>query len=388
MLERLFANARRHRHGKATRARRFSPDLLEKRDVPATLPTGFVVETVVPTGIHAPTAMVIAPDGRVLVTEQTGRVRVIREGELLAEPMLELEVASDGERGLVGIALDPQFDRNGLLYVYYTVPGELPHNRVSRFRVTGDVADRSSEQVLLEIDPPATAEAKSHAGGSLLFGRDGRLYIGVGDHGRREASPQLSTLHGKVLRINKNGTIPRGNPFFRRVAGNLRAIYAIGLRNPYTMAAQPETGRIFVNDVGQKSWEEINRLVAGAHYGWPHSEGRTSIRGHTNPVHAYPYFGTAEPVDQQGCAIVGGLFTPRKGTFPAAYRGKYFFADLCLGELRMLDPATRTVSKFAVGLPRVAVDIDFAPDGSMYHLSRTNWPDGQVVRIRYVPNGG
>jgi hypothetical protein len=239
----------------------------------ATLPAGFT-ETRIATGLASPTAMAIAPDGRVFVCEQAGRLRVIRNGALLSTPFLTVTVNSAGERGLLGVAFDPDFASNRFVYVYYTATSPTIHNRVSRFTASAtnpDVAAAGSEVQLLNL--PTLSSATNHNGGALHFGPDGRLYIAVGENANGANAPSLNTPLGKMLRINKDGTIPTDNPFFNQTTGINRAIWARGLRNPFTFGFQPGTGRLHINDVGQNTWEEVNLGVAGSNYGWPATEG-------------------------------------------------------------------------------------------------------------------
>jgi glucose/arabinose dehydrogenase len=222
----------------------------------ATLPSGFQ-ETILASGLASPTAIAVAPDGRVFVCLKAGQLRVIKNGVLLATPFVSLTVDSSGERGLIGVTLDPNFATNQFVYVQYTVPPTslVPaHNRVSRFIANGDVAG-GSETILVELSPQS---ASLHNAGAIHFRPppDGKLYIATGDNGTPANAQALGNLHGKILRINADGTIPTDNPFFTIATGVNRAIWAMGLRNPFTFAVQPMSGRLFVNDVGQDTWED------------------------------------------------------------------------------------------------------------------------------------
>jgi glucose/arabinose dehydrogenase len=327
----------------------------------ATLPAGFT-ETQI-SGLPNPTAMEIAPDGRVFVCLQAGSLRVIKNGTLLATPFVTLNVDPNGERGLLGIAFDPNFATNNFLYLYYTVSTTPRHNRVSRFTANGDVVVPGSETIIWELDN--LSAATNHNGGAIHFGPDGKLYIAVGENATPSNAQTLSNMLGKMLRINSNGIIPADNPFFNTAVGNNRSIWALGLRNPFTFAFQPGTGRMFINDVGQSTWEEINDGIAGSNYGWPITEGIT-----TNPAFRSPLFVYGHGSDSTtGCAIAGGAFyNPATVQFPSSFVGKYFFADLCSGWIRVFDPATGTASGFAtnVGQP---VDLKVTPDGNLYYLS-------------------
>ena len=204
----------------------------------------------------AATAMAFAPDGRLFVCLQSGQVRVInKDGVLLANPFVTLSVDSNGERGLLGVAFDPNFASNHYVYLYYTVPGSPAHNRISRFTANGNVAAANSEFVLVDLDN--LSNATNHNGGAIHFGPDGKLYVGVGENANGANAQSLSNRLGKILRINSNGTIPSDNPrSFPGIAGSTsganRAIWAVGLRNPFTFAFQPGTARLFINDVGAK----------------------------------------------------------------------------------------------------------------------------------------
>src|SRR5262245_50109108 len=237
----------------------------------ATLPAGFA-EVQVAGGIASPTAMAFAPDGRLFVAEQGGRLRVIKSGALMATPFVDLSGVVDfqGERGLLGVTLDPSFATNQFVYVYFTVRSSPIHNRVVRYTASGDVAAAGSDVLILRLDNLSTAT--NHNGGALHFGPDGKLYVAVGENANSSNAQTLGNLLGKLLRVNADGTIPTDNPFFNTASGANRAIWALGLRNPFTFAFQPGTGRVFINDVGQDTWEEINDGIAGSNYGWPTTE--------------------------------------------------------------------------------------------------------------------
>ena len=328
----------------------------------ATLVPGFT-ETPVAAGLSLPTSMAFAPDGRLFVTLQGGALRVIKNDALLPTPFVTLTVDSSGERGLLGVAFDPNFASNQFVYLYYTVPGSPAHNRVSRFTANGDVVQAGTETILLELDN--LSGATNHNGGSLNFGADGKLYIGVGENANGTNSQTLGNLLGKLLRINSDGTIPTDNPFFATATGKNRAIWAMGLRNPFTFGIQPGTGRIFIDDVGQNTWEEIDDGIAGANYGWPISEGNMNLAaGQTGPLYTYPHSGGAVT----GCAITGGAFyNPTTVQFPATYVGKYFFSDLCGNWINVLDPAGVSVADFATNVSSPA-KMQVGPTGSLYYL--------------------
>jgi glucose/arabinose dehydrogenase len=344
------------------------------------LPAGFVDELI--TGsIQAPTALAIAPDGRVFVTEQGGALRVVKGGVLLAAPFARLTVDSSGERGLLGIAFHPNFATSQFVYVYHTVPGSPARNRVTRFTANGDVARAGSALTILSLD--ALSDRKNHNGGAIHFGPDGKLYVAVGENAEGSNSQSLGNRLGKILRINPDGTIPTDNPTtFPGIAGSPaganRAIWAVGLRNPYTFAFQPHSGTMFINDVGAQTHEEVNRGLRGRNYGWPTSEGPTNIPGQTGPAYFYSHF-SGSPT---GCAISGGTFyNPLTVKFPERFVGKYFFADFCGNWIYYLDPASPgTATLFHSGLNR-PVDLAVAAGGALLYVQRGI---GQLRRIRYT----
>ncbi len=338
----------------------FTVESLERRVQLASVPAGFTSTDFV-SGFYNPTAMAPMPDGRILVTEQPGRLRVVKNDQLLTTPAVTVNVSFVGERGLLGVAVDPQFATNNYIYLYYTVPTGTVHNRISRFTFSGDLIDPATETPIFDLDP---LTAEFHNAGALNFGVDGKLYVGVGDGATPSNAQSLNNTFGKVLRINKDGSIPSDNPFYNTATGNNRAIYAFGLRNPFTMAIQPGTGKIFANDVGQERVEEINDILPGKNYGWPEIEGPGTNIAYTNPVYAYNH------VPEDGYCIAGGEFyNPTTVNFPAAYLGHYFFGDYVGGWIRQMDVSTGFVSTFATNIPNM-VDVSIANDGSLLYLGR------------------
>ncbi|MGO9471468.1 MAG: PQQ-dependent sugar dehydrogenase [Isosphaeraceae bacterium] len=340
---------------------------------PVALPRGFTRASVA-SGITGATAMDVAPDGRVLVCEQTGALRVVKDGAMLPRPFVRVVVDSEWERGLIGVALDPDFARNGFVYLCYIAASPYIHHRVSRFQARGDVAEPASERVLFEGDDQAKLGGHTpagHQGGAIHFGADGKLYIAIGDQTAGAPSQRLDTFQGKLLRLNPDGSIPTDNPFFDAAKGKYRAIWALGLRNPFTFAVQPVTGRIFINDVGEARWEEIDEGFAGANYGWPLAEGPSTNPHFRAPIHSYPV-----------ASISGGAFCPvgKSVNFPPTYQGRYFFADFVKGWVKVLDPEhPEHIETFATGFAR-PVDLKFGPDGSLYVLLRDAWVKDRSFR--------
>ena len=339
------------------------------------------------TGLDNPTSMALAPDGRIFVNEQGGKVRVIKGGVLLDDEFLSVAVNSSNERGLLGITFDPGFATNRFVYVYYTSASPVV-NRVIRFEADAanpDVVEPGSAHTILDNIPSDTGW---HNGGAIHFGGDGKLYVAVGEGHASSTAQSLSTLKGKLLRINADGSIPTDNPFYT-TAGARKEIWAYGLRNPFTFDVQPGTDRIFINDVGENAYEEINEAWvgpntgsnAGFNFGWPETEGPTSDPRFKTPFYAYP-----QTSSNGNCALTGGAFyNPATVNFPPGYVGDYFFTDFCNGWIDAIDLTTKDVTRFLpIDRTRDPVDIKVGPDGSLYYLSRENGDPGSVHRVRFT----
>jgi len=270
-------------------------------------------DTPVVSGLSQPTAFTWTPDGRMLILEKAGRVRVVVNGVLQGAAALDISssVDSGSEKGLLGICLDPGFAINGFVYLYYT--NRVPQNRISRFTMSGNSLNSASEAVILDaID----ATNGNHNGGNILIGPDGKLWAAPGDSGTGGAKSQtliVGSLNGKVLRMELNGSAAAGNPFLGDPTKEGR-IWAYGFRNPWRFTFRPTNGSLYVADVGQSTYEEIDVVTAGGNYGWPMAEGTLgSCSGCIPPVFEYDH--------TVGQAIIGGVFvTP--GTYPAFLRGK------------------------------------------------------------------
>lgn len=344
-------------------------------------PTGFQ-ETQVVTGLD-PTTMAFAPDGRLFVCEKPGRLRLVswNGSSYLLTTVIDLsaEVDASNERGLMSVAVDPLFGNgtNDHVYLYYTAKTPTIHNRLSRFTISAGTASAASEVVLMDFD---TLPGSVHMGGGLRFGQDGKLYVASGDGSNGGNSQNTGNLLGKLLRLNPDGSIPTDNPNHGTYSGNMRAIVALGLRNPYTLAVQSGTNRLFVNDVGGAVWEEVNSYTTGTspaaiNYGWSTIEGpiaaQTPPADYADPVHSYDH--------GVGTAICGSAFyqptAPTGIAFPSAYNGCYFFSDYGnyaanTGEIYWIDPAspaTRTLFANAVNRP---IAIEIAPDGALWYVAR------------------
>jgi glucose/arabinose dehydrogenase len=342
-----------------------------------TVPEGYSFETIA-SGFNNATCMAQTPDGRILIARQSGEVLVWKEGALLSEPMHTFLVSGLGEKGLLGLAIDPDFVSNGYIYVYITTPSPDSRGKLKRITVPpgNDVSLAESEVEVFDLG----AASGIHLGGEVQFGIDGKLYVALGDHAGSANSQSLSSIFGKILRLNADGTIPEDNPFYGTAEDDNRAIWALGLRNPFTFAFEPGTGRMFINDVGAAAYEEINDGIAGANYGWPQTEGRfstTVFPQFTHPLLAYHH---TNPIllGFTGYVIVGGAFyTGVMEHFPAGLQGHYFFGDYSLGWIRTLDPTTNVSAPFATGMSLV-VDFGFDAAGRLLVLRRSS-----LVRVQY-----
>ena len=273
------------------------------------------------------------------------------------------------------LQLDPNFATNNFVYVYRTsLTG--PHNGVVRLVASGDVSTGVETPL---VDLPTLSSATNHNGGAIHFGLDGKLYVAVGDNANSAHAPDLNFVFGKMLRFNADGSIPSDNPFCTTAGVQTCAVWARGLRNPFTFAMQPGTGRIHINDVGEVTWEEVNLGVAGANYGWPSTEGATSAAGITGPLFTYKHSGAGSSSGSffVGFAIAGGAFYPTSGPFPAPYRGSYFFADYVSQWIGRVDLANGNAAYAFGSIGGQPVDMLVGQDGALYVLSHS----GSITRI-------
>jgi glucose/arabinose dehydrogenase len=339
-------------------------------------------------GLSAPTAMSFSPDGRLFVTEKGGTVRVITPngatGTLQSTPFVTLSgVDSAGERGAIGLAFAPDFASSQRVYVHYTSTAGGSHGRVSYFTASGNVASGAETPIL---NLPNLSGATNHNGGAIHFGPDGNLYVAVGENANPALSQDLSSPLGKILRLTAEGATPADNPFVGTSGADAR-VWALGLRNPFTFAFQPGTGLMYVNDVGQNTWEEVNVGGAGRNYGWGSGGGANEgpftptggLSGFTPPLFAYGH-GSGTSL---GNSIAGGAFyNPVTSLFPSQFTGDYFYADFVNGWIRYLDAGTANSNLLVSGFgSNSLVDLQVGPDGALYYLNISN---GTVGRIAYT----
>jgi glucose/arabinose dehydrogenase len=367
------------------------------------LPEGFAQELITGLG-EEPTGLRVSPDGRVFVLEHLdtgptsgdGIVRVIENGVAVPAPFMTIPVErGGGQEGLQDLAFHPDFPATPYVYVSYTNSSPSPHNRISRWQVSGNTVV-GAEEVIFEL-PAYPGTTDTHFGGSIVFGSDDKLYWSIGDHQDPTLVQRFDTLFGKVLRINPDGSIPSDNPFYNTLTDDFRAIYALGLRNPWKMSHDPASGAIHIQDVGAGTWEEINVLSAGANFGWPIVEGPGGGGTYVDPLRAFNHT-TGTPF---ACAIAGGdFYSPDVATFPAEYVGDYLVGEFCNSWIYRMDLATGDLFEFSDEtevLPGERcsscgqfLDLKTAPNGDIWQLRRIdidNTTETRVFRTTYIGNG-
>lgn len=322
--------------------------------------------TVVATGLNQPTDFQFLPDGRILVAEKGGRIRIVEDGAVQRRPLYRIFTPTQGERGLGALAVDPDFENNGYIYVAYTTIGA--RDRLARLTVRGDRVVFGSQKVLLQSTDPS---AFYHHGGALGFGPDGALYWGVGDNKNSDNAQDLGTIHGKIIRINPDGTIPSDNPDLG--AGALPQVYAYGFRNPFRLSFTPD-GTLLVADVGENSFEEVDNVIAGGDYGWPGAEGTCANCGSINPIYAYSH-------DGGGASITSVLFYTG-GQLGPEFQNTLLIADFVKGWIKALDctgdfSSCGNARDFDAQAGQTVL-LAQGPDGALYQL---DYGSGRIVRI-------
>jgi glucose/arabinose dehydrogenase len=348
--------------------------------------------------LSAPTAIAFLPDGRMLIAEKGGALK-LRDGASVST-LVTLGVCDASEMGMLGIAVDPNFGSNGFIYLYRTDNSAGCSSATGRFsqvvRVTmrpGDTVNPASLVVLLT---GIRTDNGHHDGGVLRIGPDGKLYVGVGDTGLGDNqggsgsstnpyAQDLNSLNGKVLRLNLDGSIPSDNPYFNQ-AGKRGEIFASGFRNPFRFSFDPMTGSLWVADVGDLTVEEIDIATSGGNYAWPHCEGTLPSgcenSGDIDPVFTYPHSGGSS----LGTCVIGGAFA---GSGFGGFDNDYFFGDCTSGKLFHAVP---NGARNDIGTPSLFVDaadtpadIVFGPDGALYYAAVDA---GVVRRVAPVSAGG
>lgn len=349
------------------------------------LPPGVVVETVL-TGMDKPVAMVFDPQGRLFYTEKdSGNVRLFANGTLQPNPVINFKVDAGNERGLLGITIDPNFSQNHYIYIYYTClvgpDCTSTENRVVRF-VESNGAGSNPTTI---FSAPATAPESQHNGGNIHFGPDGKLYISIGDDANAANSQDVTVKHGKMHRINPDGSIPTDNPTFNK-PGALPSLYAMGLRNSFDFTFDPAVpGRIFATENGRECDDEMNRIEAGFNYGWRPNY----LCDDQNPGGLDPQYNTIAPLWTSGrgdsgrkvptgITVYTGNQIPqwRNDLFMATYQQPRRLYHFSLNADRTALTAVNIVPEVFAHM-----DIETGPDGALWFIQGGGFEEGTLKRL-------
>jgi len=333
--------------------------------VAQTVPAGFV-KSQLASGLHDPVVLAFAPNGDIYLGQQGGTILIYRNGAVLPTPLGTLNVYNQGETGLLGLALDPNYATNGYLYASYSLTVtnngvSKPFTQLSRFTVANGAINLASEKVFLRGNQ---VQNQHHAGNDLKVGPDGKLWWSVGDNVPSIKNAQtLTNIYGKILRFNLDGTVPSDNPF-GNVSRAVPYIYAYGLRNPFRFTFLPD-GRAMTSDTGSSYWEELDTIQPGANYGWPFYEGQCFGCGYVDPAYAYGHL----PTDGAISAIAAYSGTG----FGQRYAHTVFIGDYNRADIEAItfDPTYSTeVSQvpFDTAAGTIA-DLVQGPDGNLYYVS-------------------
>jgi glucose/arabinose dehydrogenase/endonuclease YncB( thermonuclease family) len=387
---------------------------------------GGFVEELVASGLNNPTSFTFLPDGRILIAEKSGIVRVYKNGQLLATPFIDIrgQVNDYWDRGLLGIAADANFATNGYVYLLFTYendPVQYEGSKTARLiRVTanGDTAAPSSEVVILGKSVGSSCQQFaagsdciptdyfSHSIGNIKAAPDGTLFLTAGDGANFNRvddyalkAQELDWLGGKVLHITRDGKGVQENPFYTGNAdANRSKVWAYGVRNAYRLNLKPNTNIPYLGDVGWGTWEEINVASKGANLGWPCYEGSARQSGYEPKAVCQSLYNQGASAVKAplvewnhnggSAAVTGGVFYTGS-TYPAEYRDKYFYGDYSNGWMRYLqvgsnDQLVGSPTGFSNGAGG-PVAIEMGSDGNLYYLAINS---GQLLRIRYGSDGG
>lgn len=322
------------------------------------VPPGFA-KTLLASGLKNPVVFAFAPNGDIYLGEKGGAILIYRNGTVLPTPVVTLNTDSGGEKGLLGLALDPNFATNGYMYVSYTTLDE--HAQLSRLTVVNGVASLASERVYLKGNQLQNGH---HSANDLHVGPDGKLWWSVGDNVPAITNAQtLTNIYGKILRFNLDGTIPSDNPF-KQIPGAVPAIYAYGLRNPFRFTFLPN-GQAMTEDTGSSYWEEMDTIQRGGNFGWDFVEGQCGSCGYINPVYAYGHL----PTDGAESAIAAYSGT----VFPQQYDHVVFFGDYNRQDIEAVsfDPSyhVETADTVFDSSAGTIADLQEGPDGDLYYVS-------------------
>ncbi len=356
-------------------------DLIYGFDPNAPYASATIAATRVATGLSLPLFVTAAPGdtSRLFIVEKNGTIKILdlNSGQVLATPFLTVPVDPASERGLLGLAFDPDYASNGTFYIYRTSPAA--ENEVLRYQVSGDPnVAVGTGQLVLDVGPSTNG---NHNAGWLGFGPDGHLYVASGEVGVPANAQDLTNLLGKILRIDVDApsyTIPADNPFVGMGGGVREEIFAYGLRNPWRSSFDSAAGTLFIGDVGGGLFEEINIGQSGVNYGWPIAEGTSANPGFVNPVHTYPH--------GAGASVTGGYVYRGESD---GLNGQYFFADYIQERLFTLRfdgagwVATERTGQIVTDAGTVDSPASFGEDarGNLYIVDIA---DGEVFRLAPV----
>jgi glucose/arabinose dehydrogenase len=338
----------------------------------------FAVATVVE-GLQNPWGLAFLPDGRILVTERSGRLRIVADGRLLPEPVRGLpEIREQGQGGLLGVALHPRFADNSFVYLAFAAPGDGGFS-------TEVVRGRLAGEALVDVQPIFAAQPKTgggrHFGGRLAFAPDGTLFITLGDRGEQDRAQDLADHHGSLIRVNDDGTVPADNPFVDRERVRPE-LYTWGNRNMQGIAVHPETGAVWTHEHGPQGGDEINVMRPGINYGWPvitygveYGIGTTIGEGVRKPGMAQPLYKWVPSIAPSGMAFYTGSAYP-------AWTGNLFVGSLKFGLLVRLEVDGETITReerlLGGKFGRIR-DVVQGPDGLLYLL--TDEPRGRLLKL-------
>ncbi len=361
----------------------------QRQEVPQqpSVPSGFEIVDVNSNLDPDAVGFAILPDGRILIINQfSGNVKLLTNGILKSEPLLTISnLAGLVEKGLLGIAVDPDFPTPPYIYLFYTYDSEPDLNRVCRFTLSGDLSNPHSDNLAIDprseviLIPDMPANSNSHNGGTIRFTRDKTLLVSHGDDKNRGEVQNLTNLKGKILRINRDGSIPHDNPTFPEEPVDKRPeLFAFGFRNPFRFTIDRTSGSLFVGDVGQDSREEIDevRPIGGQNFGWPRFEGSNVFDSETElipPSQTPPIF--EYHIDGKFNSVVALVAyrqqeVPNDFSFPSEYEASIFYADFFDDKIHNLRPDTSSgwvSTEFATGFSK-PVDGTLGQDGSIYIL--------------------
>ncbi len=349
-------------------------------------------DTAVVTGLNQPTDFTFLPDGRILILERPGRVMIAGPGggvPTVAADLTALVEDNAAERGLLGICLHPNFATNGYLFLYFTTTAmSVTRNRISRFTMTGSTISATSESIVLDN---ISSQNGNHNGGTVAIGPDGKLWAAPGDSGTGGAKaqnlspyPYEGAFSGKVLRMELDGSPAAGNPFLGDATKEPR-IWEYGHRNPFRFSFRPSNGSLYVADVGQSTYEELDVGVAGGNFGWPYLEG-TFVYTTPCPVGTTcipPVFEYGRTV---GTTIIGGVFVTGNA-YPPLLKGRYVFGDNGSSWIKYLEFDSNDA--LVGGLHDLAtaaegpVAFHQGPDGYLYYAAINT---GRIYRIQSAKN--